>query len=265
MRLSPPQARLLQLLRDSEGKCLRVWFAIVELVPIDAAEEKHWPRGEPTHFRRQTAMTCVRLGFLERLPSQEGYRYGETASYFRLSELGRASVADLVPSAFISRRRERPKPPPGEAGRILRALANRHNPERGWLFLIEGAVTIGPGLVHHVDGLAINLYHSQKYRRVVYEVKVTRSDFFAELRVPEKTRRSAWFASEFYFACPDGLVKPSEVPEPYGLVVVFPKGTSRIVKRCSTLPPVQPTWALVGRLLLQVSHLEEETDDAPIT
>lgn len=205
-------------------------------------------------------MACVRLGWLLRVQSPDRYRYAMTDSYYLLSAVGRETLEKLRPDDFVSLKQERPRIPPGELGRVLRALANRHNPERGWLFLIEAALDAG-SWSHRVDALALNLYASQNYRRVIYEVKLSRSDFFTELRDPEKTRRSAHYASSFFFACPEGLVKPSEVPDPYGLVVVKENNRTRMVKRCKELPAVAPSWATVGRLLLHMSRLEEEHPD----
>lgn len=55
---------------------------------------------------------------------------------------------------------------------------------------------------------------------VVYEVKVSRSDFLAD----EKWPAYLPLCNEFYFVCPSGLIKPSEVPEVAGLMYVAKSG-----------------------------------------
>jgi hypothetical protein len=104
--------------------------------------------------------------------------------------------------------------------------------------------------------LALNCYWSEKYRRVGYEVKVSRGDFLGELKQPEKTRRSATCCSHFFFAVPSGLVKPTEIPDPYGLITVGPKGGARIAKR-SKLPDSQPTWGYLATLLRRLVDEQE--------
>lgn len=49
------------------------------------------------------------------------------------------------------------------------------------------------------------------YRRVGYEVKVSRSDLRRELLRPHKRSRQVAWCNEFYFAVPRGLLKPDEL------------------------------------------------------
>ena len=54
---------------------------------------------------------------------------------------------------------------------------------------------------------------------VIYEVKVSRADYFAELAKPEKREAYCQIAEAVYFCCPDGLIDKTEVPDGYGLLV----------------------------------------------
>lgn len=90
-----------------------------------------------------------------------------------------------------------------------------------------------------------------RYPRVGYEVKVSRSDYRAELRKPHKRAAAVAMCHEFYFAVPRGLLRGDELPDGagqtelgeegpalyvpggVGLVVVDGRGCS-VVKR----PPV---------------------------
>jgi hypothetical protein len=221
----------------------------------ELAKEGIWPRGavEEANASRQTVMSCVRLGWIKNLkvfPNPAGVIGGE-AAFYGLSDAGAEAIRLLSPEAFISLAGPKKPSVRGESARILRALAARHDREKGWIFLAEAPID-----GTNVDAWAINCFASQGHRRVGYEVKVSRSDFTSELRQPAKTARSARFASEFYFACPNGLIKPAEVPDPYGLVYVKPNGRSRMVKR-SKLPKTEPTWGLVGRLMRRLAQMEE--------
>lgn len=57
-----------------------------------------------------------------------------------------------------------------------------------------------------------------KMAPMVHEVKVSRADFLADVRVPAK--RAAYFrwAPQVFYATPEGLIEPHEVPEECGWV-----------------------------------------------
>lgn len=104
-----------------------------------------------------------------------------------------------------------------------RLIAARHNEEKGeWACFRELAT--GTGHSGHAgrtaDLFALNCYPSKGFRAIVYEVKVSRSDFKREIE--DMTKRRPWekIAHECYFATTPGLVKPDEVPEGWGLVEV---------------------------------------------
>jgi len=206
----------------------------------------------PDHrFGHDTIAACARLGWLEpiKVEGDGFYSAGSDTRYLVLSVDGTAALGRLTDVDFEVQTN---KPSvAGEAARVLRALAARH-PWPEWIFLPEAPVYVGrpPGVVH-VDALALSCWFTKGYPLVGYEVKVSRSDFKTELRKPEKTALSASMCSAFYFAAPHGLLRPEEIPAPYGLVVVFDSGRSRIVKRCKLERP-EPTWGFVATLARRI-------------
>lgn len=58
-----------------------------------------------------------------------------------------------------------------------------------------------------IDAYAVRLYMGDRphYRRVAYEVKVSRADFLNELRKPEKRRPALGLSHHYYFAMPAEL------------------------------------------------------------
>lgn len=60
-----------------------------------------------------------------------------------------------------------------------------------------------------IDMLAINAWKDADV--VGYEVKVSRSDYRAEVRQPTKRAAAVAMCTEFYFAVPAGLLKPGEI------------------------------------------------------
>lgn len=80
---------------------------------------------------------------------------------------------------------------------------------------------------NNIDLLAFSAWRSPKgpgagipYPIVGYEIKISRGDYRRELRSPYKRAGAVSFCTSFFFAVPDGLLKPEEVawkPEPWTL------------------------------------------------
>lgn len=176
------------------------------------------------------------------------------------------------------------------AAQVLDALSLRHSmagwngmPGR-WVFAREVSAQTGLwGDQQRFDAVAIGLTPAVKYARVVYEVKVSRSDWQGELRgrfdvkrrytgendadgmpnyVREKVRRpgNKWDAAlavstEFYIAAPPKVVQLSELPPEAGLVEIRPWGKdgelrARVVKAApvrDTPNPGPEFWASMLR------------------
>lgn len=105
---------------------------------------------------------------------------------------------------------------------VVDALRRRHNHEE-WAFFTEIAPHTG-WAGRWIDALAMNLWHSNKYFRISYEVKVSRSDFLRELKHPGKRQWALKLSNEFYFAAPKGMIKPEELPEEAGLIEITQNG-----------------------------------------
>jgi len=251
---TPSQARLLREMVRHPDMYLRAWVGSIRLIPNPQQKQGAWERGDRIRTSRQTVMVCVRMAWMELVPSLAvvGWDFNKPSIY-RLTDVGRAAIEGLPEEAFVSVPvREHAPSVKGKSAEVLRGLAARHRLEDGWIFIPEAQVPSGG----HVDALAMNCYAYRKWPLVGYEIKVSRSDFMAELRNPAKTARSAAFCSSFYFACPTGLVQAKEVPDPYGLMVVHPNGKTRIVKQ-SRLERPEPTWALLGLLMRRLAQFEE--------
>lgn len=65
----------------------------------------------------------------------------------------------------------------------------------------------------------------------IYEVKVSRADFFSDLAKPAKRAGYIDLAEAFYYACPEGLIQREEVPPGVGLVHESASGVFRVVKK----------------------------------
>lgn len=85
---------------------------------------------------------------------------------------------------------------------VLHELERLHPDNEGeWSFHRE---------VFGIDAYAVRLWQGRDaphYRRVAYEVKVSRSDFLAEMRSPEKRRTALALSHHYYFAMPAALAE----------------------------------------------------------
>lgn len=101
------------------------------------------------------------------------------------------------------------------------------------------------------DFLAINTWKSRGVELIGHEVKVSMSDWKAELARPEKAERFARFCRRWYVAVPSSLTKEikHEVPPAWGLMSVSESGNVReVIKPQSRKPEDVPTWWWVGWL-----------------
>lgn len=139
---------------------------------------------------------------------------------------------------------------------IEKAIRKYHAPrsmheQPQWLLLTE--FTIGG---RRLDAYAINLWTG--YRRgpsfIGYEIKVDRADFVAELRTPAKRAPGMAATTQFYFAAPQGLIKPEEVPEGCGLVEAHVGARGAVTIR-ETLPAERrPTPEIRDEILVALAR-----------
>ena len=86
----------------------------------------------------------------------------------------------------------------------------------------------GPGHENHrrrrvaiMDGFAISNSWTSKKPYTCYEIKTSRSDFLSDKKWEKKYLP---LCDRFYFVCPDGMIKPEELPDEAGLIYVFKNG-----------------------------------------
>lgn len=139
---------------------------------------------------------------------------------------------------------------------IVKALYE-HYSGTNWLCFNELRVGTGFGkdAEQRIDFWALDTYPSHRFRRVAYEIKVSRSDFLNELRQPLKRRRALLLSNEFYFISPPGLIKAGELPIECGLAEITggridPTTTYINFKHAApwrdTIPP---TWQFVAAVV----------------
>ncbi len=147
-----------------------------------------------------------------------------------------------------------------KAGEIVKALTERHKSPQ-WVTCAELRFGTGwaasysagdPYTEKRIDFWAMDTWPSHGYKRVAYEIKVSRGDFKRELTHPDKRTPSILVSNEFYFAAPRGLIKPDELPEGCGLVEVNEHGTARLSVKAAWRDTQEPTWGFIAALLRRV-------------
>jgi hypothetical protein len=140
--------------------------------------------------------------------------------------------------------------------------------ENQWAVFAELRAGTGYDNQQRIDLFAMNLYPSNNFRSIAYEVKISRADFVNEIKKPKKRKFAESVAHECYFAVPHAMITSDEVPEGWGLYEINAAGPRRtkialqrdsvtwgqsfvasIARRSADDPPTLPVemWRVAGR------------------
>lgn len=115
------------------------------------------------------------------------------------------------------------------ADEIKKALGDKYRSDQ-WLFLTEvktGSTWFAAeGELKRIDAVAIKKSWSNPCI-IAFEAKASRSDFMNDTKWP----RYLPYCHRFYWACPSGLIKPSEVSDEAGLVWISEGGGIQTKKK----------------------------------
>lgn len=139
---------------------------------------------------------------------------------------------------------------PWTAEQVIAALAARY-PTNAWAFLTQ--VRNGTGWAREprtADALALGLWPSRGLELHGFEVKVSRGDWLAELKAPEKADAIARFCHRWWLVVGHAeIVQPGELPAAWGLLV--PAGDKlRCAVEATKLDP-KPLDALIVAAMLR--------------
>lgn len=101
-----------------------------------------------------------------------------------------------------------------------------------WIVMEQVPNGTGTWCSSWIDAAAVGVWPSKGLYRAAFEVKVSRSDFLAELKDPTKNAWAREHFHEFWFVAPGGVVKESELPEGDGWLKPHGSGLS-IVRHAS--------------------------------
>lgn len=156
-----------------------------------------------------------------------------------------------------------------ETRRVIELLRHHHTTKQNqWATFVELRNGTGMHSITGIDFFAVNTWPSKHFHTIAYEIKVSRSDFAKELQWPDKRAFAESVANQCMFVVPNGLVRPDEVPEGWGLIyadagglktvkhgtqkrdVSWPKSfVMSMVRRAADAPPSLPlaAWKVEGK------------------
>ncbi len=112
------------------------------------------------------------------------------------------------------------------ATQIIEALRVKHRGDVAFFPEVRVGTGYGRDCEQRIDVWVMDLWPSRRHERTAYEVKVSRSDFLAEIRNPSKWKQALLLSNLFYFAAPVGLIKPGELPPEAGLIEIDEAGNA---------------------------------------
>ncbi len=136
---------------------------------------------------------------------------------------------------------------------ILKLLRERYPPPE-WLTFDELRISTGYTRgEERIDFWAMDTYPAQAFKRIAFEIKVSRNDFSAELRKPAKRKPALLLSNQFYFVAPVGVIPVDRIPIDAGLMEakVMPAGHTalEIIVKAPWLDTEPATWGFVAALI----------------
>ena len=148
------------------------------------------------------------------------------------------------------------------AAQVYQALKARH-PQPEWILLAEVRTRTGfqemakstYDTARSIDAFAMHTWGSQDYRRVAYEIKVSRSDWLRELKDPKKRAQAYFLSNQFYFVFPVGIFQWSDTKidalDGCGILEVHPDGSVHELCRAKLREAWPMPTSFVASLLRQ--------------
>ena len=119
------------------------------------------------------------------------------------------------------------------AGMIRELLRSRYSGDE-WYLRFEVPNAAGNGGTGYADAVAMNMWPSRGLTIHGFEIKVSRSDWLAELQKPEKSEKFFHHVDRWWLVAPKHIIQEGELPEQWGFIAATPK-TLRMVKNAPVI------------------------------
>jgi len=127
-----------------------------------------------------------------------------------------------------------------------------------WVYYEELETDTGTKRERRLDAWAMHLWPSTNYKRITFEVKISRSDFLREIAAPQKRKLGLLYSNLFYFVTPAGLVKAAEIPAECGLIEYEADGRSRVIVAAPWRDTDRPSWGFMAAAMRQAQRLADK-------
>lgn len=106
------------------------------------------------------------------------------------------------------------------------------------------------------DFVAVDAWSRDKHAVIGHEIKVSRSDWLAELRQPAKAEAWKRYCRRWWLVVSDESIVRHDLPDRWGLMVLTPSGLSvRVPPR--PLKPEPMPWPVAAQLMRSVAQTHE--------
>jgi hypothetical protein len=140
------------------------------------------------------------------------------------------------------------------APQVVAAIRKAY-PTNAWAVLEQVGNSVGFKCGRWADVLAISLWPSRGLEVLGFEVKVSRSDWKAELAQPEKADAIQRYCDRWWIAAPAGVVPKEELPPNWGLMEVT-GNKLKIRKQAPRLTPCEWDKGFIAAVLRRKSDAD---------
>lgn len=139
----------------------------------------------------------------------------------------------------------------------IRAALLKHFAPPSHRVFFEVSNDTGTKASRWIDALAVGIWPSTGHEIIGIEIKVSRSDWQREMKDPAKAQSLMRFCTRWFLACPDGLVKPDELPATWGMLALK-DGTIRTKVPAKLLEPEPLSAGFMMAVLRQANGVDME-------
>lgn len=140
---------------------------------------------------------------------------------------------------------------------VIVALETRFSGE-GYALLRQVANGTGMQATRTADAIAVQLWPSRGITFHGIEVKVSRGDFWREVKNPEKAEEIAQYCHQWSIAAPKGVVPIEEVPAGWGLFEVHDNGKVRTRRTALLREPEPPSHLFVAAICRNLARVDDK-------
>ncbi len=144
----------------------------------------------------------------------------------------------------------------------IRALLKQYLSANEWCLAFEVTVRATTG-ERRADAVAMNLWPSRGNVLCGYEFKVSRSDWRSELKNPAKAEPVAQYCDHWFMVTPPNIIKPGELPETWGHLVVVDNGLV-VAKAAPKKPAIPVDRPFMAALFRRLSVVESDDFEAAV-